>query len=169
VSVQDPRVGPNYATFEIFYAEQYWPLVRYVLAFTGDHAVAEDLACETFAAAWRRWSDISGMAHPERWLRKVVTNKHTDGLRRKYTRARALVRLGNERPAPVQISERDEELAAAVARLSKRQAQVIALMYFEDRPADEIAEILGVKIDDVYKHHNRAKAQLRRLLGYDEP
>lgn len=164
MSTDEAITGPQLRRFDDFYAAEYLPLVRYVVAFTSDFAVAEDLAAEAFAAAWRCWDQLSDSAHPDRWLRKVLRHKHTDLLRRKYSRERALARLGHD-PAPASMpADDDDELRAAVAKLPTRQAQVIALMYYEDRPADQIADILGIKVDDVYKHHNRAKTRLRALL-----
>jgi RNA polymerase sigma factor (sigma-70 family) len=153
-------------SYEQFFTSEFSRLVRYVHSFTADAAVAEDLASEAFAAAWRNWPTVSTMERPELWLRQVLRHKHTDLLRRKYSHRRAMSRLArySETNPTVVVNETDDLLSKAVASLSRRQAQVIALMYYEDRPAEEVAQILAIKIDDVYKHHNRAKVRLRALL-----
>ena len=46
------------AAFEEFYADQLRPVVALVLSLTGSRAVAEDVAQDAFAAAYRTWSTV---------------------------------------------------------------------------------------------------------------
>ncbi len=54
---------------------------------------------------------------------------------------------------------------SAVADLPPRQRAVVALRYLEDRPLDEIAEILGVAPATARVHLHRAHEKLRLTLG----
>jgi RNA polymerase sigma-70 factor (ECF subfamily) len=85
--------------------------------------------------------------------------------RRRYAEARALARLaGRATAAMPELSADDAEFWAAVRSLPRRQAQVIALRYFEDRPVAEIAEVLGTATGTVKKHlHDGRRALVRRL------
>ena len=58
----------------------------------------------------------------------------------------------------------DAEFWAAVRSLPRRQAQVIALRYLDDRSVAEIAEILGTATGTVKKHlHDGRRAVAHRL------
>jgi RNA polymerase sigma-70 factor (ECF subfamily) len=58
----------------------------------------------------------------------------------------------------------DAEFWAAVRSLPRRQAQVVALRYLEDRSVAEIAEILGTATGTVKKHlHDGRQAVAHRL------
>lgn len=67
-----------------------------------------------------------------------------------------------------QLAQRQssERLAEAVRRLPLPYRQVITLV-LEDFSYDEIAETLGLSVSNVGVRVNRAKAQLRSLLGHD--
>jgi RNA polymerase sigma-70 factor (ECF subfamily) len=56
----------------------------------------------------------------------------------------------------------------AVRALPKRQAQVAALFYMEDRPIAEIADILQMAEGTVKKHLHDARQTLARMLDLDE-
>lgn len=65
----------------------------------------------------------------------------------------------------------DPEFWAAVRALPRRQAQVMALYYLEDRSVAQVAEILDVTLGTVKRHlHNGRLALARRLRSEeDEP
>jgi len=65
----------------------------------------------------------------------------------------------------------DPEFWAAVRALPRRQAQVMALYYLEDRSVAQVAEILDVTLGTVKRHlHNGRQALARRLRSeVDEP
>lgn len=67
------------------------------------------------------------------------------------------------REKPIDVVELDEALER-LARLDKRQAQVVELRYFAGMTNDETAEILGVSNATVRLDWTMAKAWLRREL-----
>jgi RNA polymerase sigma factor (sigma-70 family) len=58
-----------------------------------------------------------------------------------------------------------QDIMAALRRLPKRQRAVIVLRYFEDRPDNEIATILGVAQGTVRSQTHKALASLRSTLA----
>lgn len=56
------------------------------------------------------------------------------------------------------------EVLAAVKRLSVQQRAVVVLSYWEDLPADDIAERLGISEGSVRRHLARARSKLRGML-----
>ncbi len=81
---------------------------------------------------------------------------------------RALTRLAGLRHESSPLPElpcEAEEFWSKVRRLPKRQAQVIALHYLEDRPVAEIAEILECSPNTVKVHLHKGRQKLADRLG----
>lgn len=78
-----------------------------------------------------------------------------------------MFRLGGG-PSVIEISPETADAWREVRRLPKRQAQAIALKYLEDRPVDEIAEILGTSPGTIKTHLRRGRETLARRLGTEE-
>lgn len=152
-------------SFERFYASQYSSVVRLCIAVTGRPEVAEEVAQEAFVAAHRRWEQVSGFDSPEAWVRRAALNAAVSVLRRRRTELRLLGRLAFRRdrpPSAVQGEWRD--MWKAVAALPRRQAQVVALIYLEDRSAADTARVLGLTENTVRTHLRRALEALSEPL-----
>jgi RNA polymerase sigma-70 factor (ECF subfamily) len=67
-----------------------------------------------------------------------------------------------------ELSADDAEFWRAVRSLPRRQAQVIALHYLEDRPVAEIAQILGTAEGTVKRHLHDGRQTLARRLRLEE-
>ncbi len=147
-------------SFDEVYQAEYRQLVGLGYVLTGSRFVAEDLVQDTFAEAHRRWAKVSVYDKPGAWLRRVLVNKATSRGRRAVSEAKMITKIGNRRREPITIPESSQEVWAAVRRLSKRQAQVIALHYWEDLSVAEIAEVLDCGPESVKTHLKRARAQL---------
>ncbi len=152
-------------TFEDFYAREFPAAVGLAFVLSGSRTGSEDLAQEAFLAAHRDWDRIAEFERPDLWLRRVLANMSMSMFRRRYAEARALARLAARTATTVpELSADDAEFWAAVRSLPRRQAQVIALHYLDDRPVTEIAEILGTATGTVKKHlHDGRQNVVRRL------
>jgi RNA polymerase sigma-70 factor (ECF subfamily) len=76
---------------------------------------------------------------------------------------RSLVERGShhaELPQPI-----DLDLADAIQQLPPRQRSAVVLFYFEDRPMQEIADILGCSTSTGWVHLHKARKKLADLLG----
>jgi len=151
-------------SFDSYYKRDYRKLVGLAYVLTGSHWVAEDLAQDALTEAHRKWSTVGGYDDPAGWVRRVMINKSTSRLRRLRTEAKGLMRIGNRRDQTIAPTERSLEVWDAVRGLPDRQAHVIALFYWEDRPLADIAEILGVSTETAKTHLKRARATLAREL-----
>lgn len=162
------------SSFEAFVRSDYAKVVALLRALTGSRVVAEDLAQESFAAAHVRWARVAGLDRPDLWIRRVAVNRAIGSARRRASEQRALERLhafGDPRLVDAaDTSSGDPALWAAVRALPKRQAQVVALVYLDDRSVDEAAEALGMSASTARTHLQRARAGLVEALGAeDEP
>jgi RNA polymerase sigma-70 factor (ECF subfamily) len=156
-------------SFDDLYAAEYRRIVRLLFASTGRLDVAEELAQDSFLAAFRKWPVVSAYDDPGGWVRRVALNAATSAWRRRRTEAAAMVglRRGVDVSSPA-LDERDEQVWAIVRRLPTRQAQVILLATVEDRSTTDIAATLGIGENSVRTHLRRARERLASELGSSE-
>ena len=132
-------------------------LVAYQSAYRvlGNRSDAEDIAQEAMTRAYTKWRKVREYAEP--WLSRVATNLALDVVRR---RAR---QRPTERAALHVVDTTDErlDLAAAVARLPRRQREVVALRYVADLPEEDVARLLGCSTGTVKQHASRGLHALR--------
>jgi len=156
-------------TFEEFYGREFRAVVGLAYALSGSRSSAEDLAQEAFLVAHRDWGRVGTYDQPEVWVRRVVANLSVSAFRRRVVEAKTLARMAlGYTPALPELSADDAEFWGAVRSLPRRQAQVIALHYLEDRPVSEIAEILGTAEGTVKKHLYDARRALASRLELEE-
>ncbi|MEM8748362.1 MAG: sigma-70 family RNA polymerase sigma factor [Actinomycetota bacterium] len=152
-------------TFDGFYRAQYPAVTRLAFSLCGSMPVAEELAQEAFVAAHRRWNRLVRYDRPDLWVRRVVINRSISYRRRQTTERRALETLSSRPVAEDAPVLTDHDLWAALRSLSARQAEVLALVYVEDRPIADVAEILGLGDETVRTHLKRGRSALAALLG----
>ena len=151
--------------FEDFYSEEYAAVVGLAYALSGSRSGAEDLAQEAFLAAHRNWQRIGLYDQPGAWVRRVVANMSVSAFRRRAAEARALARAAmGDRTVLPDLDAGDPEFWNAVRALPRRQAQVIALFYLEDRPIADVAEILDMTPGTVKRHLHDGRRSLARRL-----
>jgi RNA polymerase sigma-70 factor (ECF subfamily) len=69
---------------------------------------------------------------------------------------------------PDELPPDAEAFWAAVRRLPKRQAQVVALHYIDELSVADIGDVLGCAEGTVKTHLHRARRALAAALGCDE-
>lgn len=152
-------------SFPEFYRSEYGAAVRLAFVLTGRADVAEEIVQDAFVAAHRRWDQVAVYDRPGAWLRRVVTNRCISATRRGATEVRLVARLRRQRPPEPALAAPDRELWEAVRALPGRQAQVVALVFVEDRSVAEVAEVLGCGEATVRTHLRRGRLALARRLG----
>lgn len=150
--------------FESFYRREYPRLAALARVLTGPIG-AEDHAQEAMLVAFRRWREVSQLADPAMWVRRVCVNIATSGVRRRAAEARALLRLGRRREIRSDPVPSDEDFWAAVRALPRRQAQVVALYYLFDLAIADVAATLNISEGSVKTHLSRARVSLAVVLG----
>jgi RNA polymerase sigma-70 factor, ECF subfamily len=152
--VEDP-------SFERFYVEEYKEVLSLAFVLTGNRAGAEDVTHDAFIAAFEKWNDLD---NPAGWIRRVAVNNARSSWRRRYAENRAVARLETEVRVGGELPESSDEFWSEVRKLPRRQAQVIALYYLEDRPVAEIAELLGFEESTARVHLMRGRRTLAKRL-----
>jgi RNA polymerase sigma-70 factor (ECF subfamily) len=155
--------GPDQGReFGEWYAREFPRLRATVALAVGDTGLGEEAVAEAFAKALVRWSSVSAMANPTAWVRTVALNEVRSRLRRLRLEHRYRARLteGYEPPPP----DPDPALWAAVAQLSPRAREAVALRYVADLPEAEIATAMGISRGAVAATLSRARERLSQLL-----
>jgi RNA polymerase sigma-70 factor (ECF subfamily) len=138
-------------------------IYRYVSYRVGEGADAEDITSEVFERALRyRESYDSSRGDPAAWLIGIAQRCIAGA-------ARPLV-VDPERGDAQAPRRMDEEvqrrlaLKTALAVLSDREQELLALRYGGDLTAKQIAEVLEMKVNAVEVAVHRALARLREIL-----
>jgi RNA polymerase sigma factor (sigma-70 family) len=127
-------------------------------------ATAEDIAQETLARAYVRWSKVGG--EPTGWCVTVALNLALDQLRsteRDRRRQRQLITLGSDTSRDPYVAER-VDLYAALRSLPRRQRQIVALRWIGDLSEAQTAAALGVSLGTVKSQASRGLDALRAHL-----
>ena len=129
-----------------------------LLAYTGDREMASDAAAEAFARALATPETIRD---PGAWVWRVAFRVAT-------TLVRTPARAAEVREESYEIDDRVADVIRELKRLPHRQRAVFVLFYLEDRPTQEIADVLGMSSATVSVHLHRARRKLRAILGDDD-
>ena len=156
--------------FEYFSQEESPNVVALAYALSGSRTGAEDIAQEAFLRAYRDWDRVGSYEHQVAWVRRVAANLATSGLRRRLVEVRALTRLaGRREPAVDPLVGENGEFWVAVRALPRRQAQAVALYYFQDLSVQQTATALGCAEGTVKAHLAKARRTLARQLQPETP
>ena len=165
-------VGDDAALRELFGRHAPWLAVRLRGLLPG--ADVEDVLQETFLAAWRGARGYRPRGTCGGWLWGIARRQAALLLRRRGPAERAGPVLSALAAAgPPDVSDPAEtvlaraELEVAVAALGpdgSPEREVWRLMYEQDRPVAEVAELLGVPPGTVKSRAHRARRLLRAVL-----
>ena len=158
--------------FAAAYDEQVWSVYGFFAYRVGSREDAKDLTQQTFERALRAWARFD----PERapvgaWLMAIARNLLIDHYRGSGSARHqpldkvAEDQLGSEMPEPDLGIEPD--LAEALATLSPRDREVVALRFGADLKGPEIAELSGLSLANVQQVLSRSLRKLRTAL--EEP
>jgi len=136
----------------------HWPRAhRAAYLVTHDAQASEDIAQESFLAAIRALDRFDRKRPFGPWLHRIVVNRAID-----WTRARRLrseVELTESLPAPEPARAPNDDVLAALSRLSPEHRAVIVMRYVLEFTPGEIAEALDLPRGTV-------NSRLRRGLDF---
>ena len=162
--------GDDAALRELFGRHAPWLAVR--LRAVLPAADVEDVLQETFLAAWRGASGYRPQGACGGWLWGIARRQAALLLRRRGPAERAGTMLPADPagchardPAETALARADLEVAvAALGPDGSPEREVWRLMYEQDRPVAEVAELLGVPPGTVKSRAHRARRLLRAAL-----
>jgi RNA polymerase sigma factor (sigma-70 family) len=164
--------------FDAVFREHFAPVHRFIARRVGT-SLAEDLAAEVFATAYRRRAAYQ----PERaslrsWLYGIAANVVRGHWRDEQQLLELDARVAHEslgQPSAAQFADAADErlvaaalaprIAGALAALNGDQREVLLLHAWADLSHDEIAGALGIAQGTARSRLSRARAALRAQLG----
>ena len=156
--------GDDQDAFDTLFTASFPTVVRAISFVVGDRRVAEEIAQDAFVHLLRHWGRVSRYERPDLWVRRVALQ---DAMReRRRTWRRPLAEASAAVPETVlQSGESRLEVLAAVQSLAPKQRAIVVLFYFEDRPMDEIASIVGCSVSTGWSQLHTARKRLARVLA----
>ncbi len=159
--------GDDTALRELFGRHAPWLAVR--LRTVLPAADVEDVLQETFLAAWRGARGYRPQGACGGWLWGIARRQAALLLRRRGPADQAVTAMpaDPDAPDPADIALARADLEVAVATLGPAGSpdrEVWRLMYEQDRPVAEVAELLGVPPGTVKSRAHRARRLLRAAL-----
>ena len=162
-----PR-GDRDVEFKDVYTATYPRLVRTLWFVVHDHELAQEIAQDAFIELHRQWRKVRSYDRPDLWVRRVALRKAQREAARTVRRRQAERSLRSV--DAVQAAELpDPEVRAALLQLPPMQRAVVALFYLEDRPMEEVADLLGCRPSTGFVHLHRARHRLAELLSETVP
>ena len=162
--------GGDRNAMQVLYARHNVRVYRFVLRFTNDTSLAEDLVSEVFIDAWRRADGFKERSQVSTWLLAIARYKALSALRR-----RSDEQLGEHTAAAIEDPADDPETFAdlqdrsaivqkCLMQLSAIHREVIDLVYYHDKSVEEVARIVGVPASTVKTRMFYARQRLGTLL-----
>ena len=180
--ILDCQEGSNASFAELVdkYRDTVFSTVFYIVGNLHD---AEDIAQETFIAAYRAIRTFDANRRFAPWLMKIAANRAIDHMRRNSAPAGGLdsleaisdgdpVTLDQNAADPLEaaeVSELHRLIEKCISKLPPKYSAVMTLCYFQELCYDEIADALEIPVGTVKTCLHRGRkilmAAMARMLG----
>jgi len=165
------KKGDQKAQFKI-YKLYYKAMYNTSLRIINNPMEAEDIMQETFLSAFEKIDTYSGTVSFGAWLRKIVTNRSLDALKREkrvtFEDIDALpetcVNYVDEKARDEEPFSNIQEVMDAIKRLPGKSGIVCSLYLLEGFDHEEIAELLSISPATSRSQLSRAKQRLTATL-----
>jgi RNA polymerase sigma-70 factor, ECF subfamily len=155
------------AAFESLYRSSRDDVYSYVAGLLRDRSAAEDVTAAAFERAYRKRRAYDPRRGSRRaWLFGIARNAALDELRRRRRYSELVAEPSDPAEPAEQTAEtglRRAALRSALAGLSPRERELIALKFFAGLGNAEIAQVLGVSETNAGTRLHRTIEKLRRV------
>lgn len=152
--------------FTALYEEYSGSIRKLCMGYTGDAVLAQDLLQETFLRVWNNMERFRGDAKWSTWIYRIAVNTCLTHLRdNKHSF------LDMEHPASERIQDENVNKEEQIALLYKCISQLeetdrlIITMVLEDKPYEEIADILSITENNLRVKIHRIKKQISEIYN----
>lgn len=151
--------------FRAFYDRTARALRAYLSRVSGDAALADDLAQETYYRFLRAKGEYENESHRRNALFRIASNLLRDHFRRRKTAPPpGLLDEGTVAATGSTHTEARADLRRAMSRLRSRDRELLWLAYAQGSSHREIAEFLGLRTGSIKLLLFRARRRLADLL-----
>lgn len=139
----------------------------------GDRTEAEEVLQTAYLKVLDGRARFGGRSSLKTWLFGVIRLTAAGRRRRQRVRSWLLERWSREQTAAappdvpgarLESGERAARVRAALAALSRRQRQVLELVFYHGLTVREAARVIGVSVGTASVHYDRGKKELLRRL-----
>lgn len=142
---------------------------------TGDAALAEDLAQDTFVKAFRNLGTFDPARRLSSWLLRIAHNTAIDAMRRQRLQVVPIETANPDRrpldppappmPDPLERQAMAAAIESAMKQLRPDQRAAVALRYEEGLSFAEVGQVLGIPETTARSHVHRARKELAKVLS----
>jgi RNA polymerase sigma factor (sigma-70 family) len=152
--------------FREMFADHYARVVRTVFWVLQDWDRSEEVTQDAFVQLLRHWGRVADHDQPDAWVRRVAIRLAVQVAKRERRLTTAMLRSRPATEASPPLGDPiSAEVLAAVRQLPPKQRAAVALRYFEDKPVDEVAQVLDCSASTARVHLHRARQRLAETLG----
>jgi RNA polymerase sigma-70 factor (ECF subfamily) len=136
----------------------------------GDHALADDLAQDTFIRAYRALSRFRRESRFQTWLYRIAWRLVLTRVRTNTLETEPLSSINEPAYDPLSASQNDSDrfrraYNVALLRLSREQRMAIHLALELGFTQTEVADVMGLPLGTVKSHLQRGRLRLATLLA----
>ncbi len=165
-------------TWDLFH-NQVFPirhkLYRFALRITGSVHEAEDVVQEVLEKVWKTAPEqVGNIQNWEAWCMTLTRNRSLDKTRSQTLRRAAplegVAERSSDTATPAQATEQNDlvnRVKMMMQQLPEKQRLVMHLRDIEELSYDEIAESLGISLDQVKVNLHRARKSIREKMIND--
>lgn len=144
---------------------------RFILRFTNDSSLAEDLVSEVFIDVWRRADGFKRKSQVSTWLLAIARYKALSALRTRSDEqlddemATAIADPAEDAETTVEKRDRSTIVHRCLSQLSPLHREVIDLVYYHEKSVEEVAQIVGAPASTVKTRMFYARNRMQGLLN----
>lgn len=161
------------------------PVFSLIYRMVRDREQAEDLSQETFVRVFNNIDRYDPAYKFSSWIFKIATNLTIDWMRKKEVPtvsidgSRYATTSDEIEASTITVESRDEtpeelliarelgnEIERAIARLRPEYKTAILLRHVEDRPYEEIAQLMSLPLGTVKTYIHRGRKELQEMLAH---
>jgi len=155
-------------TFDAIYQAYWQKIYRLCLGYVNDHALAQDMAQETFITVWKQLSTFRQESSIGTWIFRIATNTCLRQIERKNKNLQIDLPIDLPVQEVPDTEEQIQLLYKSIAELPEMDRIIISLE-LEDVKQAEIATIVGLSEANIRVKIHRIKEKLtQKLQAYGE-
>lgn len=155
------------AAFGRLVETHYRAVVAVAYATTRDPGLAEDIAQDTFIAAWDARTTLRDAAKLRPWLCSIARNKSRNALRSRKREVAKEHEMADPKPSVIDDAVEREAMAglhAALAEVPLAYREPLVLFYWEQKSIAQVASALAISEEAAQKRISRGRSHLREGL-----
>jgi RNA polymerase sigma-70 factor (ECF subfamily) len=161
----------NKLAMRALFARHQLRVYRFILRIVRDAALAEDVVSEVFIDAWQHAGRYEGRSSVSTWLLGIARHKALTACNRRTSEtldcemALNVVDPANNPEAELGQKDTGTVIRRCLAMLSPEHAEIIELVYYQEKSIKEIVQILGIPDNTVKTRMFYARKRLAVLIA----